>query len=112
MQYTFVSSRDERRNLYLLLFDYVLHQINDDCVVNGVSDFGDEEIRAIASLLILADSPEAFYMTVKVGVAGVVKILKGSISSALSRYPNRDRLSSVIYYFPDMLIVSSYYFIA
>ncbi|CAM8962195.1 unnamed protein product [Rhodiola kirilowii] len=95
-EYSLVSSRDERRNLYLLLFDYVLHQINDNCVVNGVSDFGGEEVRTIASLLILADSPEAFYMTVKLGVAGVVEILRGSISSALTRYPNRERLSLLL----------------
>uniref|UniRef100_A0A7N0V565 Uncharacterized protein n=1 Tax=Kalanchoe fedtschenkoi TaxID=63787 RepID=A0A7N0V565_KALFE len=96
IEYSLVSSREERRNLYLLIFDYVLHQINDNCVVNGVSDFSEEEVRTIASLLILADSPEAFYMTVKVGFAGVVEILRGSISAALSRYPNKERLNSLL----------------
>ena len=96
LQYTLANSRDERRNLYLVLFDYVLHQVNETCICTGVTEFGEEEIQPLAVLLALADAPEAFYISVKLGVEGIGEILRRSISTALSRYPNSDRLNMVM----------------
>uniref|UniRef100_A0A5B6ZBR9 SANT domain-containing protein n=1 Tax=Davidia involucrata TaxID=16924 RepID=A0A5B6ZBR9_DAVIN len=90
------NSREERRNLYLVLFDYVLHQINETCVAIGVSEFSDDEIQPIATLLTLADAPEAFYISVKLGVEGISGLLRRSISEQLSRFPNCDRLNMLL----------------
>lgn len=96
LEYSLANSREERRNLYLVLFDYVMHQINETCIANGISEYGDDEIQSLSSLLTLADAPEAFYISVKLGVEGIVEILRGSISAALSRYPNSERLHMLL----------------
>ncbi|KAG9160798.1 hypothetical protein Leryth_008636 [Lithospermum erythrorhizon] len=87
------KSREERRNLYMVLFDYVLHQINEMCTSAGVSEYTDEEVQPIASLLMLADAPEALHISVKLGVEGILELLRRSVSTALSRYANSDRLT-------------------
>ncbi|XP_051121707.1 uncharacterized protein LOC127245098 isoform X2 [Andrographis paniculata] len=86
------NSREERRNLYLVLFDYVLQKINEACIAAGVSEYCDDEVRPIATLLVLADAPEALHISVKLGVVGIVELLRRSISAALSTYPNNERL--------------------
>lgn len=86
------NSREERRNLYLVIFDYVLHKINESCIAVGVSEYSDDEVRPIATLLVLADAPEALHSSVKLGVEGIVELLRRSISTSLSTYPNNDRL--------------------
>ncbi|GFQ01422.1 hypothetical protein PHJA_002286100 [Phtheirospermum japonicum] len=86
------NSREERRNLYLVLFDYVLHKINEACIAAGVSEYSDDEVRPIATLLMLADAPEALHISVKLSVEGILELLRRSISTALSTYPNNDRL--------------------
>ena len=96
VQYSLSTSREERKHLYLVLFDYVLHQINETCISTGVSEYSDDEIQPIATLLALADAPEAFYISVKLGVEGIGELLRRSISAALSRYPNSERLNMVM----------------
>ncbi|KAI5575043.1 hypothetical protein BDE02_10G185400 [Populus trichocarpa] len=95
-EYSLANLREERRNLYLILFEYVLHQINEACIVAGLSEYGDNEIQPIATLLTLANAPEALYMSVKLGVEGIGELLRRSISSALSRYPNNERLNLLL----------------
>ncbi|CAL5322455.1 unnamed protein product [Camellia sinensis] len=90
------NSREERRNLYLVLFDYVLHLINETCTAAGVSEYSDDEIQPIATLLMLADAPDAFFISVKLGVEGIGELLRRSIASALSTYPNSDRLNTLL----------------
>lgn len=90
------NSREERRNLYLVLFDYVLHLINETCTAAGVSEYSDDEIQPIATLLMLADAPDAFFISVKLGVEGIGELLRRSIASALSAYPNSDRLNTLL----------------
>ncbi|GKV28471.1 hypothetical protein SLEP1_g37526 [Rubroshorea leprosula] len=95
-EYSLANTREERRNLYLVLFDYVLHQINETCASTGVSEYNDEDIQPLATLLSLADAPEAFYISVKLGVEGIGELLRRSISAALSRYPNSERLNMLL----------------
>ncbi|XWS74996.1 hypothetical protein CRYUN_Cryun01aG0047200 [Craigia yunnanensis] len=95
IEYSLSTSREERKHLYLVLFDYVLHQINETCISTGVFEYSDDEIQPIATLLALADAPEAFYISVKLGVEGIGELLRRSISAALSRYPNSERLNMV-----------------
>lgn len=101
MQLVQSNSREERRNLYLVIFDYVLHKINESCIAVGVSEYSDDEVRPIATLLVLADAPEALHSSAKLGVEGIVELLRRSISTSLSTYPNNDRLLMV--YFANVL---------
>ena len=73
----------------------MLHQINETCIAAGLSEYSDNEIQPIATLLTLANAPEALYMSVKLGVEGIGELLRRSISSALSRCPNNERLNLV-----------------
>ncbi|MCL7025496.1 hypothetical protein MKW94_022568, partial [Papaver nudicaule] len=91
--YSQANSREDKRNLFLVLLDYVLHQINETGVAIGDSEYSFEEIQPLASMLTLADAAEAFYIAVKHGVEGIGEVLRGSISAALSRYPNVERLN-------------------
>lgn len=95
IQLVLSNSREERRNLYLVLFDYVLHKINETCIAAGVSEYSDDEVRPIATLLVLADAPEALHISVKLSLEGILELLRRSISTALSTYPNNDRLLMV-----------------
>ncbi|PON40043.1 Armadillo-type fold containing protein [Trema orientale] len=95
LEYTLANSRDERRSLYLVLFDYVLHQVNETCMSTGGTGYSEDDIQPLAALLSLADAPEAFYISVKLGVEGIGEILRRSISATLSRYPNNDRLNTI-----------------
>ncbi|XAR66308.1 hypothetical protein NMG60_11012490 [Bertholletia excelsa] len=90
------NSREERRNLYVVIFDYVLHLTNETCIATGVTEYSDDEIQPIATLLTLADAPEVFYISVKFGVEGIGELLRRSISDALSTYPNNDRLNTLL----------------
>lgn len=96
IEYGLAKSREARRNLYLVLFDYVLYQINETCISTGVSEYNDDEVQPIAALLALADAPEAFYISVMLGLEGFGEFLRRSISVALSRYPNRERLNMLL----------------
>ncbi|KAI3748704.1 hypothetical protein L6452_11972 [Arctium lappa] len=90
------NSREGRRNLYLVLFDYVVHEINESCLATGISEYSNDEIQPIASLLTLADAPEALHISVKLGIEGIGEILRRSISAALPRYSNSERLNMLL----------------
>ncbi|XP_061338326.1 uncharacterized protein LOC133285160 isoform X2 [Gastrolobium bilobum] len=96
IEYSLANSREERKNLYSVLFDYILHQINETCIATGVSEYSDDEIQPLAALLAQTNAPEAFYISVKLGVEGIGEILRRSIASALSRYPNSARLNTLL----------------
>ncbi|KAG8645066.1 hypothetical protein MANES_10G033000v8 [Manihot esculenta] len=95
-EYSLSSLREDRRNLYLVLFDYALHQINEACIATGVSEYSDDEIQLLSALLSLAGAPEAFYISVKLGVEGIGELLRRSVSAALSRYSNNERLNMLL----------------
>lgn len=78
-----------------MLFDYILHQINENCIATGVNEYSDDEIQPLAALLVQTNAPEAFYISVKLGVEGIGEILRRSIASSLSKYPNSERLNTV-----------------
>ena len=95
IQYSLATTREERRNLYSVLFDYVLHQINETCSTAGLSEYTDDEIQPLAVRLALADAPEAFYISVKLGVEGIGEILRRSIAASLSGFSNSEHLNQV-----------------
>ncbi|KAK9154262.1 hypothetical protein Sjap_001742 [Stephania japonica] len=96
LEFSQANSREEKRNLFLVLFDYVLHQINESCLAAGDSEYSNDEIQPLASLLILADAPEAFHISIKHGVEGIGEILRRSMSVVLRRYPNGERLNMLL----------------
>ncbi|KAI5431452.1 hypothetical protein KIW84_035588 [Lathyrus oleraceus] len=96
IEYSLANSREERKNLYSVLFDYILHQVNETCIATGVNEYSDDEIQPLASLLAQANAPEAFYISVKLGVECIGEILRRSIASTLSRYPNSERLNVLL----------------
>nr|KJB73835.1 hypothetical protein B456_011G255800 [Gossypium raimondii] len=110
IEYSLSTSRDERKHLYLVLFDYVLHQINETCISTGAFEYNDDEIQPIAALLTLADAPEAFYISVKLGVEGIGELLRRSLSTTLDRYPNGERLHTLLENITEKLdrIISSF----
>ncbi|KAG8480344.1 hypothetical protein CXB51_024746 [Gossypium anomalum] len=110
IEYSLSTSREERKHLYLVLFEYVLHQINETCISTGASEYSDDEIQPIAALLTLADAPEAFYISVKLGVEGIGELLRRSLSTTLDRYPNSERLHTLLENITEKLdrIISSF----
>ncbi|KAE9611610.1 hypothetical protein Lalb_Chr06g0164301 [Lupinus albus] len=109
-EYSLANSREERNNLYSLLFDYVLHQINETCISTGVNEYSYEEIQPLAAMLAQTNAAEAFYISVKLGVEGIGGLLRRSIASALSRYPNSERLNALLEIVTEKLdaIISSF----
>ncbi|KAJ6820092.1 uncharacterized protein M6B38_399295 [Iris pallida] len=96
LEYSQANSREEKRNLFLVLLDFVLHQIKETSSAAGVSSFVYDEIQLVASMLSLADAPEAFYIAVKHGVEGIGEILRRPISAAMSKTSNYERLDLLL----------------
>ncbi|KAH9623434.1 hypothetical protein KSS87_002680 [Heliosperma pusillum] len=96
LEYSLARTTDERRNLYSLLFDHVLHQLNVANIVSGVLEHGIGEIQPLATLLYLANAPEAFHISVKLGVQGIGELLRRSVSATLSRYSDSERLNNIL----------------
>ncbi|KAG6466365.1 hypothetical protein ZIOFF_075856 [Zingiber officinale] len=94
--YSKANSKEEKDNLFLVLFDYVVHQINEVCLTNGASSYMYDDIQPLVSMLMLANAPEAFHIAVKHGVDGIGEILKRSISAALLRSSNYERQNMLL----------------
>uniref|UniRef100_A0A0D9VAX2 Uncharacterized protein n=1 Tax=Leersia perrieri TaxID=77586 RepID=A0A0D9VAX2_9ORYZ len=96
LEYSRANSRDEKRDLFFVLFDYVFHQINETCLTGGLSTYTYDDAQPLASLLACADAPEAFYISVKHGVEGVGDMLRKAISAALSQSTEYDQLNVLL----------------
>ncbi|XP_074564461.1 LOW QUALITY PROTEIN: uncharacterized protein LOC141820987 [Curcuma longa] len=96
LEYSKASSKEEKDDLFLVLFDYVVHQINEVCLANGASVYAYDDIQPLVSMLMLANAPEAFHIAVKHGVDGIGEILKRSISAALLRSSNYERQNMLL----------------
>ncbi|CAN6472475.1 unnamed protein product [Victoria cruziana] len=86
MEYSRANSMEEKRNLFAVFFDYVLHKQSEIALSVGGPFYSDDEIQPLAMMLHLVDAPEAFYMAVKHGVDGIGGLLRRSIASAISSY--------------------------
>jgi hypothetical protein len=96
LQYSRANSREEKSDLFFVIFDYVVHQINEACLAGGISTYNYDDAQPLASLLAFADAPEAFYISVKHGVEGVGDMLRKAISAALSQSAEYDQLNMVL----------------
>ncbi|XP_062208222.1 uncharacterized protein LOC133909697 isoform X2 [Phragmites australis] len=93
LEYSQANSREEKRDLFFVIFDYVVHQINEACLAGGISTYTYDDAQPLASLLAFADAPEAFYISVKHGVEGVGDMLRQAISAALSQSAEYEQLN-------------------
>ncbi|XP_021771172.1 uncharacterized protein LOC110735298 isoform X1 [Chenopodium quinoa] len=96
LEYSLARTREEKRNLYSLLFDYVLHHINVANIATGGPEYLVDEIQPLATLLSLANAPEAFHISVNLGVDRIGELLRRSVSSALSRYSDSEQLNTIL----------------
>ncbi|CAL9111678.1 unnamed protein product [Musa acuminata var. zebrina] len=96
IEYIRANSREEKNNLFLILFDYVVHQINEICLASGASVYTHDDIQPLVAMLMLANAPEAFYIAIKHGMDGIGEILKRSISVALLRSSNYERQNMLL----------------
>ncbi|CAO2172908.1 unnamed protein product [Urochloa humidicola] len=96
LEYSRANSREEKRDLFFVIFDYVVHQINEACLAGGISIYTYDDAQPLASLLAFADAPEAFYISVKHGVEGVGDMLRKAISVALSQSAQYDQLNVLL----------------
>ncbi|XP_057812898.2 uncharacterized protein LOC131026903 isoform X1 [Cryptomeria japonica] len=84
-EYARANAVEAKNNLFGVLFGYVLHQPKSKWLTTGKSMPVDDEIQAIATVLALADAPEAFAVALKLGLHGVGEELKKSIVKSMSR---------------------------
>uniref|UniRef100_A0ACD5XGU8 Uncharacterized protein n=1 Tax=Avena sativa TaxID=4498 RepID=A0ACD5XGU8_AVESA len=96
LEYSRANSKEEKRDLFFVLFDYVVHQINGTCLAGGLSTYTYDDAQPLASLLASADAPEAFYISVKHGVEGVGDMLTKAISAALSQSAEYEQLNVLL----------------
>lgn len=96
LEYSRANSAEEKRDLFFVLFDYVLHQINETCLAGSLSTYTYDDAQPLASLLASADAPEAFYISVKHGVEGVGDMLTKAISAALSQSAEYEQLNVLL----------------
>ncbi|RLM62311.1 uncharacterized protein C2845_PM14G11530 [Panicum miliaceum] len=96
LEYSRANSREEKRDLFFVIFDYVVHQINEACLAGGISTYTYDDAQPLASLLAFADAPEAFYISVKHGVEGVGDMLRKAISATLSQSAQYDQLNVLL----------------
>ncbi|KAG8079184.1 hypothetical protein GUJ93_ZPchr0007g6397 [Zizania palustris] len=96
LEYSRANSREEKHNLFFVLFDYVVHQINETCLAGGLPTYTYDDAQPLASLLSCADAPEAFYISVKHGVEGVGDMLRKAISVALSQSTEYEHLNVLL----------------
>ncbi|CAO2181590.1 unnamed protein product [Urochloa humidicola] len=96
LEYSRANSREEKRDLFFVIFDHVVHQINEACLAGGISTYTYDDAQPLASLLAFADAPEAFYISVKHGVEGVGDMLRKAISVALSQSAQYDQLNVLL----------------
>ncbi|KAL6613719.1 hypothetical protein ACP70R_035989 [Stipagrostis hirtigluma subsp. patula] len=96
LEYSRANSREEKRDLFFVIFDYVVHQINEACLAGGISTYTYDDAQALASFFAFADAPEAFYISVKHGVEGVGDMLRKAISVALSQSAEYDQLNVLL----------------
>ncbi|KAL4188937.1 hypothetical protein AMTRI_Chr08g204570 [Amborella trichopoda] len=85
LEYSRANTMEEKRNLFALLLDYVVHQLNETCLAREGFMYGSDEIQPIAAMLTILDAPEAFHVSVKYGLEGVGGLLRRSTSATMSR---------------------------
>ncbi|OAE25014.1 hypothetical protein AXG93_523s1190 [Marchantia polymorpha subsp. ruderalis] len=85
---------EAKRNLFAVLFDFVLYDLEDESTSNQMLFPGTEEIQAVATALCLAEAPECYALAFKQGLPGVGEALSKSITTAMARDVTSGRLNA------------------
>ncbi|KAH9326163.1 hypothetical protein KI387_006341, partial [Taxus chinensis] len=94
--YARANAVEAKNNLFGVLFGYVVHELKSKCLTRGNSMPTDDEIQAIATVLSLADAPEAFSVALKLGLHDVGEELKKLIVTAMSRDVTSGHLNALL----------------
>lgn len=96
MQYARAKTSEAKRNLFAVLFDYILYDL-ERTVRSRQEQFPPiEEIQAVATALCLAEASECFAFAFRQGLSGVGEALAKSICTAMARDVTSGRLNSEV----------------
>lgn len=98
VQYSRAKAGETKRNLFAVLFDYVLQDLVHASSLSGRRPPRIEEIQAVASSLALAEAPESFALVFKQGVHGVGDSIAKSIVTAMARDVTNGRLNAAVHF--------------
>ncbi|CAM6094015.1 unnamed protein product [Calypogeia fissa] len=93
-QYARAKTSEAKRNLFAVLFDYVLYGLEDKVRGSQKQFPSTEEIQAVATALCLAEASECFGFAFRQGLSGVGEALAKSIVTAMARDVTSGRLNS------------------
>jgi hypothetical protein len=93
-QYARAKTSEAKRNLFAVLFDYVLYNLENHALSRKKPFPSTEQIQAVATALSLAEASECFAFAFRQGLPGVGEALAKSIVTAMARDVTSGRLSS------------------
>ncbi|KAH7440215.1 hypothetical protein KP509_04G096700 [Ceratopteris richardii] len=94
VQYARANSAEAKSNLFCIVLDYILHELNMNNLSAGRSLPSVDDVQASVGALHLADSAEVLGFGFKYGVKNIGEGLFGTISAAMSRDIDSGRLNS------------------
>lgn len=97
LQFARAKSAEAKNNLFSVIFDFVLYEINNMGNMVGKPVPSAEEIQAVATALSLADASECMALAFKQGLQGVGVGLARSIVTAMSRDITSNRLNGMVW---------------
>ncbi|KAL2632070.1 hypothetical protein R1flu_016756 [Riccia fluitans] len=93
-EYARAKTAEAKRNLFAVLFDFVLSELEEQAVSSQKQCPGTEQIQAVATSLCLAEASECYALAFKQGLPGVGKALTKSITAAMNRDVTNGRLDA------------------
>ncbi|KAL3687227.1 hypothetical protein R1sor_013536 [Riccia sorocarpa] len=93
-EYARAKTPEAKRNLFAVLFDFVLSELEEGAVRSQKQFSGSEKIRAVATSLCLADASEYYALAFKQALPEVGKALLKSITTAMNRNVTSGRLDA------------------
>lgn len=97
MQYARARTAESKQNLFAVLLDFVLHDLQQAATICEKEPPSIEEVQAVVSALCLADAPESFALAFKQGLQGVGDNIAKSIGTAMSRDVTNGRLNAQVH---------------
>ncbi|KAL3687266.1 hypothetical protein R1sor_013575 [Riccia sorocarpa] len=93
-EYTRAKTPGAKRNLFAVMFDLVLSELEEGAVRSQKQFPGSEKMRAVATSLCLAEASECYDLAFKQGLPGVGKTLFKSIRTVMYRDVMSGRLDA------------------
>ncbi|EFJ12295.1 hypothetical protein SELMODRAFT_446707 [Selaginella moellendorffii] len=95
-EYSLVSSPAAKRNLFAIIFEYLLCELRSKADVSGKKFPSQDEVQAIATALVLAGAPDSLSIAFRQRLNGVGGRLCKSIVKALDRDLANGRLNAMV----------------